>query len=175
MSTKRHIYTANKGYADQYKGREIGWTVYTTAEEAIAAGQFDSAETIMQYANAQLNIKKGHAIQAATVELAKDKDGKQIPGQLVNPALSTADMEKLAESTVATKIDRAPKGSGGQKTLAKKAQTTAEKAKDMLASANLTKEKLDTLLELEQIDQATYDAKLAELKAAPKVAAPKAK
>lgn len=161
---RTHTYTCAKGYADQYKTREVKWDVYTTPDEAIAAGQFDSIETIMQYANAQLNIRKGHAIQDATQEQVKGEDGKPT-GKLVRPSMSLKDMEDLAASTVAKKIERAEKGSGGVKKLAAQAQTTKTKAQAMLSSDSLTEGKLAALLELEQIDQATYDAKLAELKA----------
>lgn len=151
---RRHTYTCNKGYAEQYKGREVSWDVPETVEEAIKSGEFADEKTLVRYAVAQLNIKKGHAIQDATQE--KDKEGK-----LVNPSMTLADMEKIARDTKATLSERSAPGTGGVKGKAKKFDTTAQKAKQI--AENATPEKLATLLELGLIDQSEHDARLAAI------------
>jgi len=160
MSAKTHTYVCNKGYAPEYKGRKVTWTIHTTPDEAIAAGDFDSLDTIMRYANAQLNIKRGHAIQKATLEQTKDADGKPT-GTLANPNMTTAAMEQLAAATNATATERTRTGEGKQKDRAKAYDTTKEKAKQILETA--TPEKLATLLELGFISKEEHDAKLAAI------------
>lgn len=153
---RRHTYTCDKGYAENYKGREVSWDVPETVEEAVRSGQFEDEKTLVRYATAQLNIKKGHAIQRATV--AKDKEGN-----LANPNMTLADMEKIAAETVAKKDERTKGGKAKvEKEQAKKFATAAEKAKAALETA--TPEKLATLLELGFITQDEHDARLAALK-----------
>lgn len=169
---RRHTYTCNKGYAEQYKGREVSWDVPETTSEAIASGEFPDEKTLVRYAVAQLNIKKGHAIQDATVEKVKDDKGKDTD-KLANPNLTLADMEKIARETKATATERAAKGTGGQKAQAKAYATAKDKAKQI--AENATPEKLATLLELGMISQEDHDARLAAIKggAAPKARAGK--
>lgn len=161
---RRHTYTCAKGYAESYKGREVSWDVPETAEEGIKSGEFPDEKTIMRYATAQLNIKKGHAVMDATNEQAKGEDGKPT-GKLANPNMTLADMEKIARSTIATASDRAAKGTGGQKVQAKKFATAQDKAKQIVENA--TPEKLAVLLEVGLIDQTEHDARLAAISAAP--------
>ena len=161
---RRHTYTCNKGYADQYKGREVSWDVPETMKEAIESGEFPDEKTLVRYAVAQLNIKKGHAIQDATTEKKKDDKGKDT-NELANPNLTLADMEKIARETKATATERAAKGTGGQKAQAKAFATAKEKAKQI--AENATPEKLATLLELGMISQEEHDARLAAVGSAP--------
>lgn len=159
---RTHTYTCAKGYAEQYKNREVKWQVPETVAESVASGEFPDEKTLVRYATAQLNIKKGHAIQDATQELAKDAEGKAIAGKLARPNLTLADMEKIAADTKATATERSAKGTGGQKAQAKQFQTIQDKARKMAETA--TPEKLAMLLELGSIDQATHDARLAAIK-----------
>lgn len=122
---RTHTYTCNKGYADSYKGREVSWQVPETVEEAISSGEFKDEKTLVAYAVAQLNIRKGHAIQDATKE---EKDGK-----LVNPSLSVADMEKIAADTKADGVRNARSGGGSQKAKAEKLDTAKAKAAEIAA------------------------------------------
>lgn len=155
---RRHTYKLNKGYADEYKGREISWDVPTTMKEAIEGGFFDSEETVVRQAVNQLNISRGHAIQAATVEQTKDAEGKPT-GKLANPNLTTAAMEQIALAVVAKKSDRQRGVGGAAKDRAKKYDTTATKAKEIAATAS--PERLATLLELGLISQEEHDTRLA--------------
>lgn len=159
MATKTHTYVCKKGYAPEYKGREVRWQYWTTPEEAIQNGAFDSIETIMRYANAQLNIKKGHAVQAATVEKVKDADGKPTD-KLANPSMTQSAMEALAAGVSAKATERT-RGSGGgkQKDRAKAFDTAKDKAKAMAETA--TPDQLAALLSLGFITQEEHDAKLA--------------
>jgi hypothetical protein len=152
---RRHTYTADKGYAEAYKGREVTWDVPETVEEAIRSGEFEDEATLVRYATAQLNIKKGHAIQRATV--AKDKDGN-----LANPNMTLADMEKIAADTKAKKDERQKGGKAKvEKENAKKFDTAAQKAKAI--AENASPEKLATLLELGFITQEEHDSRLAAI------------
>lgn len=123
---RTHTYTCNKGYADEYKGREVSWQVPQTVEEAISSGEFKDEATIVAYATAQLNIRKGHAIQAATKEENED-------GTLKNPHLSVADMEKIAADTKADGVTRTRSGGGSQKAKAEKLDTAKQKAAEIAA------------------------------------------
>lgn len=157
---KTHTYVCNKGYADQYKGREVKWERGVTMAESIARGEFPDEETLVNAAQAQLNIKRGHAIQAATVEQVKDADGKPT-GELVNPSLSLSDMEKIARETVMTKSDRTRVPGGGQKVAAQKFTTAKDKIAAKLATA--TEEQIADWLDLGLIDEAQATARRAEI------------
>src|SRR5436853_1899395 len=98
---RTHTYTCAKGYAEKYKGREVSWPVPESVTEAIESGEFKDEKPLVRYAVAQLNIRKGHAIQDATVATVKDAEGKDT-GKLVSPDLSLKDMEKIARDTKAT-------------------------------------------------------------------------
>lgn len=159
---RTHTYTCAKGYADKYKGREVKWQVPETVAEAIESGQFPDEKTIVRYATAQLNIRKGHAIQDATQETTKDAEGKST-GVLVNDNLSLAQMEKIAADVVASATERTRTGgAGGQKAAATKFTSAQEKANAKLASA--TAEQVADWLDLGIITQEQADARLAEIK-----------
>lgn len=147
---RTHTYTCAKGYADQYKGREVSWPVPETVAEAIESGEFKDERTIVRYATAQLNIRKGHAIQDATVATVKDAEGKDT-GKLVNSALSIKDMEKIARETRATGDERVRAG-GNQKVRAEKYSTTKQKAAER--AKNATPEQLAILRDLGLLDEA---------------------
>lgn len=143
---RTHTYVCNKGYADGYKGREVKWQVGETVEESIARGEFPDEKTLVRAAQAQLNVKRGHAIQAATVEQKKDAEGKET-GELVNPNLSLAEMEKIAADTVMTETTRTrTAGAGGQKAAAQKFTSAQEKINAKLANA--TEDQLSDWLDL---------------------------
>lgn len=157
---RTHTYVLNKGYTDEYKGRKVSWEVPTTVAEAIERGFFDSEDTIVREAVNQLNIKRGHAIQKATIEQLKDAEGKP-NGTLANPSMTVASMEQLAVSVVAKKSDRTRGVGGAAKDRAKRFDTTATKAKEIAATAS--PEKLATLLELGLISQEEHDTRLAAI------------
>lgn len=147
---RTHTYTCAKGYAEKYKGREISWPVPESVAEAIESGEFKDEKTLVRYAVAQLNIRKGHAIQAATVETVKDADGKDT-GKLVNADLSVKDMEKIARETRATGDERVRAG-GNQKVRAEKFATAKTKAAEKIKTA--TPEQIALMRELGLIDEA---------------------
>jgi hypothetical protein len=157
---RTHTYVCNKGYADKYKGREVKWQVGETVAESIERGEFPDEKTLVRAAQAQLNIKRGHAIQAATVEKTKDAEGKETD-VLVNPDLSLADMEKIAAETVmtASSVTRTP--GGGQKVAAQKFTSAKEKIAAKLATA--TEEQIADWLDLGLIDEAQAAGRRAEL------------
>jgi Arc/MetJ-type ribon-helix-helix transcriptional regulator len=152
---RTHTYTCNKGYADKYKKREVQWPVPETIAEAIESGEFKDEKTIVRYAVAQLNIRKGHAIQAATVEENEDKT-------LKFPDLSTKDMEKIARDTRATGDERVRAG-GNQKVRAEKFATAKSKAAEVAKTADPAK--LALLKELGLLDEAPATAAPAAAKA----------
>lgn len=156
--SRTHTYKCAKGYAPEYQGREVKWEVPTSIDEAVSSGQFENVDTILRYATAQLNIKKGHAIQAATVEQVKDADGKPT-GKLANPNMTLAQMEQLAAATVAKASERTKSGGGSQKDKAKAHETTKAKAKAMAETADPVK--LAALLELGLISKEEHDTRLA--------------
>jgi len=163
---RTHTYVCAKGYADKYKGREVKWQSGTTVAESIARGEFPDEETLVYAAQKQLDVRRGHAIQDATQELKKDADGKEIPGQLVNPDLSLADMERIAAETVFTKTTRERVPGGGQKVAAQKFTTAKEKVAAKLATA--TEDQINDWLGFELITQEQAAARLAEIKEAGK-------
>lgn len=148
---RTHTYTCNKGYAEKYKNREVSWPVPETAAEAIESGEFKDERTLVRYAVAQLNIRKGHAIQDATVATVKDAEGKDT-GKLVNADLSLRDMEKIARDTKATGDERVRAG-GNQKVRAEKYSTTKQKA--AAAAKSATPEQLAILRDLGLLDEST--------------------
>lgn len=161
MAVRTHTYVCAKGYADQYKGREVKWQSGTTVAESIARGEFPDEETLVYAAQKQLDVKRGHAIQAATVEVKKDAEGKDTT-ELVNPNLSLADMEKIAAETVFTAPTRTrTAGAGGQKVAASKFTSAKEKVAAKLASA--TAEQVAEWLDLDLITQEQADSRLAEI------------
>jgi Arc/MetJ-type ribon-helix-helix transcriptional regulator len=162
---RTHTYTAAKGYAEKYKGREISWPVPESVTEAVESGEFKDEKTLVRYAVAQLNIRKGHAIQAATVETVKDAEGKDT-GKLVSPDLSVKDMEKIARETRATGDERIRAG-GNQKVRAEKFATAKQKAAER--AKNATPEQLAILRDLGLLDEA--EATPAAKPAAPAAAA----
>lgn len=142
---RNHTYTFGKGYADSFKGQAISWPVgeivgTPTQAQIDAAGlselvgegkPFDSIQTFANYANAQLNIKKGHAVQDATKEVpTKDENGKTVGRD--GSKLTLADLSKIALEVRGTKSERA-RGEGSVKARAEKHETAkkvaAEKAK----------------------------------------------
>lgn len=142
---RNHTYTFGKGYADSFKGQAISWPVGeivgtpTQAQidtaglsELVGEGKsFDSIQTLANYANAQLNIKKGHAVQDATKEVpTKDESGKTVGRD--GSKLTLADLSQIALAIRATKSERV-KGEGSVKGRAEKLDTAkkvaAEKAK----------------------------------------------
>lgn len=145
---RTHTYTCNKGYADEYKGREVSWQVPQTVEEAISSGEFKDEATLVAYAVAQLNIRKGHAIQDATKAVVggegPDKDN------LANPHMTTADMEKVAADTKADGV-RARAAGGSQKAKAEKFESTKAKARE-IAARETDPVKLALLRELGMLD-----------------------
>jgi hypothetical protein len=154
---RTHTYTCAKGYADQYKKREVSWPVPETLAEAIESGEFKDEKTLVRYAVAQLNIRKGHAIQAATVEENEDKT-------LKFPSLSVKDMEKIARETRATGDERVRAG-GNQKVRAEKFATTKTKAAEIAKTADPAK--IALLKELGLLDEAPATAAPAAAPAAP--------
>lgn len=140
---RTHTYTAAKGYADKYKKREISWPVPETLAEAVESGEFKDEKTVVRYAVAQLNIRKGHAIQAATVEENEDKT-------LKFPDLSVKDMEKIARETRATGDERVRAG-GNQKVRAEKYATTKSKAIE--AAKTATPEQIALMKSLGLLDE----------------------
>lgn len=161
MAVRTHTYVCAKGYADKYKGREVKWQSGTTVAESIARGEFPDEETLVYAAQKQLDVKRGHAIQAATVEVTKDAEGKDTT-TLVNPDLSLAQMEKIAAETVFTAPTRTrTAGAGGQKAAATKFSSARDKAAAKLPTA--TAEQVAEWLEYELITQEQADARLAEL------------
>lgn len=147
---RTHTYTCNKGYADKYKNREVSWQVPETVAEAIESGEFKDEKTLVRNAVAQLNIRKGHAIQDATVATVKDAEGKDT-GKLINPDLSIRDMEKIARETRATGEERLRAG-GNQKVRAEKFATAKQKAAEKAKTA--TPEQLAILRDLGLLDEA---------------------
>lgn len=127
---RTNTYTCNKGYAEEYKGREVSWQVPQSVEEAISSGEFKDEETIVALAVAQLNIRKGHAIMDATKEViggeGKDKDSLKFPH------MSTADMEKTAADVRADGV-RTRSAGGSQKAKAEKLDTAKQKAVEIAA------------------------------------------
>lgn len=133
---RTHSYKLNKGYSEAYKGQVVTWDVpSTTVAECVASGAFESEEAVVREAVNQLNIKRGHAIQAATVELVKDADGKDTT-QLANPSLTIADMEKIAKSVTVKTASRARSAGGSVKEKAEKFATSQTKAKELAATAS---------------------------------------
>lgn len=141
---RTHTYTCNKGYAEEYKGREVSWQVPQTVEEAVSSGEFKDEATLVAYAVAQLNIRKGHAIQDATKALVggegPDKDS------LANPHMTVADMEKVAASTKADGV-RQRTGGGSQKVKAQALDTAKQRAAE-IASRETDPAKIAMLREL---------------------------
>lgn len=164
---RTHTYTCAKGYADKYKSREISWPVPESVAEAVESGEFKDEKTLVRYAVAQLNIRKGHAIQAATVETVKDAEGKDT-GKLVNADLSVKDMEKIARETRATGDERVRAG-GNQKVRAEKFATAKTKAAEKIKTA--TPEQIQLMRDLGLIDEAA-DASANGAKAPATPAAP---
>lgn len=140
---RTHTYTCNKGYAEKYKGREISWPVPETVQEAVESGEFKDEKALVRYAVAQLNIRKGHAIQAATVEQNEDKT-------LKFPDLSVKDMERIARETRATGDERTRVG-GNQKVRAEKFATAKSKAAEIAATNDPAK--IALLKELGLLDE----------------------
>jgi hypothetical protein len=158
---RTHTYVCAKGYADKYQGREVKWTVLEDVATAISSGDFPDEKTLVRYAYAQLNIRKGHAIMDATKETKKDAEGKDT-GELVNPDLSLAEMEKIAATTVASANERTRTGgAGGQKVAAQKFTSAKEKIAAKLATA--TEEQLAEWLDLDLITEEQANARRAEL------------
>lgn len=133
---RTHSYKLNKGYTEQYKGQIVTWDVPSaTVAECISSGAFESEEAVVREAVNQLNIKRGHAIQAATVETVKDAEGKDT-GVLANPSLTIADMEKIAKSVTVKTASRARSAGGSVKEKAEKFATSQTKAKELAATAS---------------------------------------
>jgi hypothetical protein len=132
MSEKTHIYKFEKGSTEKTMGQEITWPVYTTPEEAIKAGAFDSMDTIMRYANAQLNIKKGHAAQRASKQKIKKNEDGTTSG-VDGSTLSLAALADVARKTVATATERTRDGLS-QKEAAKRARTLQKNIQEKKAS-----------------------------------------
>jgi hypothetical protein len=149
---RTHTYTCAKGYADKYKKREISWPVPETVQEAIESGEFKDERTLVRYAVAQLNIRKGHAIQAATVEENEDKT-------LKFPDLSVKQMENIARETRATGDERIRAG-GNQKVRAEKFATAKTRAAEIAKTADPAK--LALLKELGLVDEAPAASNSAE-------------
>lgn len=154
---RTHTYTAAKGYADKYKKREISWPVPETLAEAIESGEFKDEKTVVRYAVAQLNIRKGHAIAAATIEENEDKT-------LKFPDLSVKDMERIARETRATGDERIRAG-GNQKVRAEKFATAKTRAAEVAKTADPAK--LALLRELGLLDEAAPAAAVPSATIAP--------
>jgi hypothetical protein len=146
---RTHTYTCAKGYADQYKGREIKWQVPETMEEAISSGEFKDERTLVRYATAQLNIRKGHAVQDATKETiggeGPDKDN------LKNTNMTTAALETIAAGVKADGTERTRSGGGSQKVKAEKLDTAKQKAAQIAQTNDPAK--LALLRELGLLDE----------------------
>lgn len=165
---RTHTYTCNKGYADEYKGREVSWQVPETVEEAIASGEFKDEKTIVRYAVAQLNIRKGHAVQDYTKETITE-DGPD-KGKLKNPNATTAQLESVAAGIKADGNERTRTGGGSQKVKAAQLDTAKQKAAAIAATADPAKLAVLRELGLLPDDGAapTTEAKTAPAKSAKK-------
>lgn len=163
---RNHVYVCAKGYADKYKGREVKWQSGKLVADSIARGEFPDEATLVYAAQKQLDVKRGHAIQAATVEVLKDAEGKDTT-TLANPDLSLADMERIAASTVFTAPTRTrTAGAGGQKVAAQKFTSAQEKINAKLPTA--TEDNVAEWLEFGLITDEQAAARRAELKGAKK-------
>lgn len=159
---RRHIYVCAKGYAEQYKGREVKWESGTDVASSLARGEFPDEATLVYAAQKQLDVKRGHAIQAATVEVKKDAEGNDTT-ELANPTLSLADMERIAAATVFTAPTRTrTAGAGGQKAAAQKFTGAQEKVNAKLPSA--TEEQLSDWLDMGLISPEQAATRRNELK-----------
>lgn len=136
---RTHTFKLGKGYAPEYVGREITWQVPQTVEEAIASGEFKDEATLVGYATAQLNIRKGHAVMDATKEKGEDD-------RLANPAMSASAMEAVAAGVKADGIRAKGTGTGGAKVKAAKFEAVASKVQNSLKDAS--PEKIALLREL---------------------------
>lgn len=125
---RTHTYTMNKGYDAPHKGQSLNWEVPVNLSEAIPKFFKDEA-TLVRTAVAQLNIKKGHAVQAASVE-RPDKDGKGDDGS----KLSIADLTKIASETMMDTEIR-ERGTGSQKENAKIGASAKQKAAELAKNA----------------------------------------
>jgi hypothetical protein len=142
---RTHTYICKKGYPEKFKGTEIRWQVPQNVAEAISSGQFKDEDTIVAYAVAQLNIRKGHAISDAVNE--KDKDGKA-----VGLDLTTADLTKIAEDVKADGVRTRTAGGVTQKEAKEKLTTAKTKAAELAKTADPAK--LAMLRELGLLDDA---------------------
>ena len=124
MGVKTHTYEFAKGSLPEFEGKTITWETYSTPEEAIKAGEYDSMDTIMRYANAQLNIKKGHAAQRFTKQKPKKNEDGTITG-IDGSKAPLAEVAKIARGTVATATERTRDGIS-QKDAAKKFKTAQQ-------------------------------------------------
>jgi len=158
---RTHTYVCAKGYAEEYKGRNVKWQSGKTLAAALARGEFPDEATLVYAAQKQLDVKRGHAIQAATVEVTKDAEGKDTT-TLANPNLSLAAMEKIAAETVFTAPTRTRiAGGGGQKVAAQKFTSAQEKIATKLPTA--TAENIAEWIEYGLITEDMAAGRLAEL------------
>ncbi len=158
---RNHVYVCNKGYADQYKGREVKWQSGKLVADSLARGEFPDEATLVYAAQKQLDVKRGHAIQAATVEVTKDAEGNDTT-TLANPNLSLADMERIAASTVFTAPTRTrTAGAGGQKVAAQKFTGAQEKVNAKLPTA--TEEQIADWLDMGLITEAQASGRRDEI------------
>ncbi len=125
---RTHVYTMNKGYDAPHKGQSLSWEVPVNLSEAIPT-YFKDEATLVRTAVAQLNIKKGHAVQAASVE-RPDKEGKGTDGS----TLTIADLTKIATDTMMDTEIR-ERGVGNQKENAKLGATAKQKAAELSKNA----------------------------------------
>ena len=157
-----HTYNfREKGYkGTAVVGQNIQWTRPSSIAEALKPGPdtngqpyFADEQTLLDYAVAQLNIRKGHAVQAAALGKNKDEEGNAIPA-----VTDLAGLAKIGQSTVAERLTRRT-GQPSQKDRAEKLTKVENKIRSKIET--YTPEQLAFAVEAEIITQADMDAELA--------------
>ncbi len=144
-------YTMAKGYPDSHKGKVISWNVPTSIRAILDGGFAPDEQTIAEVFVRQLNIKKGHAVQAAV--LAKDAKPEDVT------------LDKLTEigrKTVFGKIT-GERARGGKTAAVKQAAERAEKITGAALAKIRTYDEstLRTMLDVGVYTQEQVDAELA--------------
>lgn len=151
---RTHEYEMDKGYPDSHKGQTVTWNVPVTVDEAISGGFFKDAETLVRVAVAQLNIKRGHAVNKRVLDEKAPADQKTI-----------AALSEYA-ATINYTEDLRERGKGTESKAAKKVieKQRAALTEDRLAKLNPAG--LDTMVEMGLLTVEERDAELARRKAA---------
>lgn len=160
---RTHTFKTSKSFPESLREQTISWDVPENVKEALDATigpdgkpYFADEATLVRYAVAQLNIKKGHGAATFADKLATDEKDPRIP--------SVEEVQNIARGIIAEPVrERSAAGEGktSTKELREKAKRHEKVESAVLGDIDkFSKAQLAGFVAVGLIDQAAMDASL---------------